>query len=56
MESREVAMSLLLETLDRRTGDAGKSGVYKKVTELGSVADWVPRSIGVAATAAALQV
>lgn len=56
MESGKVVMSLLLETLDMRTGDAGKSRVYKKVTEPRSLVSWVLRSIGPTAAATSLQV
>lgn len=34
-------MSLLLETLDLKTGDAGKSKVCKEVTTARSLANWV---------------
>lgn len=45
MENGEVVISLLLETLDTRTADAGRSGVYKKTTEPRSPVNWVLRSI-----------
>lgn len=56
MESGERVMSLLLEMLDLRTGDARKSKICKKVTEPGSLANWALRSIRAAAATAALWV
>lgn len=40
-----MVISLLWETLNMRTADAGRSGVYRKMTECRSLVNWVLRSV-----------